>query len=52
MPPKSRKQAGLMGADLARAREGKPTKTGMSESQLSEYLSGSHVKKLPEKKKG
>jgi len=39
MPAKSKVQAGLMGADLARARAGKKTRTGMSQAQLKEYAS-------------
>lgn len=38
----------MMGADLARARAGKPTKTGMSEQQLSEFASTKRSK-LPTK---
>ena len=45
MPAKSERQRRMMGADLARARAGKKTKTGMTEAQLEEYLTGS--KKLP-----
>lgn len=37
MPPKSEAQRRFMGADLARARAGKKTKTGMSEKQLEDY---------------
>ena len=37
MPPTSKKQQQFMGADLARKRAGKKTRTGMSESQLEEY---------------
>ncbi len=37
MPPKTEKQRRFMGADLARKRAGKKTKTGMSEQQLREY---------------
>lgn len=37
MPAKSEKQRRLMGADLARKRAGKPTRTGMSEKQLREF---------------
>jgi hypothetical protein len=36
MPAKSAKQQRLMGADLARAREGKKTVTGMGEKKLEE----------------
>lgn len=37
MPSKTERQCRFMGAELARKREGKPTKTGMSERQLSEF---------------
>jgi hypothetical protein len=37
MPAKSKKQRGLMCADLARKRAGKKTRTGMSEAQLEEF---------------
>ena len=36
-PAVSEKQRKLMGADLARARAGKNTRTGMSEEQLREF---------------
>lgn len=36
MPARTRKQQKMMGADLARARKGKKTRTGMSESELEE----------------
>ena len=39
MPAKSEKQRKFMGAELERKREGKKTKTGMSERQLEEYAS-------------
>ena len=39
MPASSERQRAFMGADLQRKREGKLTKTGMSEKQLSEYAS-------------
>ena len=39
MPAKSKAQQRLMGADLARARAGKKTRTGMSQSRLEEYAS-------------
>jgi hypothetical protein len=48
MPAKSRAQAKMMGAELARKRAGKPTKTGMSEKQLSDYA-GTKQKGLPAK---
>lgn len=47
MPAKSRAQAGFFGAELARKKAGKKTKTKMTESQLSEYLEGSKLKGLP-----
>lgn len=37
MPSVSEKQRRFMGAELARKRKGKKTKTGMSESQLREF---------------
>ena len=37
MPAKSEKQRRFMGAELARAREGKKTQTGMSEGQLEDF---------------
>jgi hypothetical protein len=37
MPSKTPKQRRFMGADLARARAGKKTRTGMSESQLEDF---------------
>ena len=39
MPAKSKAQQKLMGADLARARAGKRTRTGMSKAKLDEYAS-------------
>ena len=39
MPAVSGRQRRFMGAELGRLRGGKKTKTGMSESQLSEYAS-------------
>ena len=50
MPSVSRKQQQMMGADLARKREGKKTKTGMSEKQLEEFAHTKHSK-LPVRKK-
>ena len=50
MPAKSKKQQQLMGADLARKRAGKKTRTGMSLKQLEEFASISR-KKLPAKAK-
>ena len=37
MPAKSKAQQRLMGADLARARKGKRTRTGMSASHLRKW---------------
>jgi hypothetical protein len=37
MPAKSEKQRKFMGADLARAKAGKKTKTGMNVQQLSDF---------------
>ena len=37
MPAKSEKQRRYMGAELARKRAGKKTRTGMSEKQLREF---------------
>ena len=39
MPSVSKRQRAFMGAELARKREGKHTKTGMSESQLKDFAS-------------
>lgn len=47
MPAKSAKQQRLMGADLARARDGKPTVTGMKADKLEEM-----AKKPPKRKSG
>jgi len=44
MPATSDKQRRFMGAELARRRAGKATKTKMSESQLSDFAS--KVKKV------
>jgi hypothetical protein len=52
MPAKSRKQQQLMGSDLARARKGQKTVTGMSVDQLEDYAATPH-KGLPTRvKKG
>lgn len=50
MPAKSKAQQQFMGAELRRKREGKKTKTGMSEKQLKEFASTSR-KNLPSKSK-
>lgn len=39
MPAKSKVQQEFMGADLARARAGKKTRTGMSQQQLEDFAS-------------
>jgi len=50
MPAKSRAQQRLMGADLARAKAGKKTRTGMDKAKLAEYAS-TERKGLPPRKK-
>jgi hypothetical protein len=46
MPAKTEKQRKFMGAELQRKREGKKTRTGMSESELEKMASkGGHKKK-------
>jgi len=50
MPAKSKKQQQFMGAELARKRAGKRTKTRMTEQQLREYAGTKH-KGLPKRKK-
>lgn len=50
MPAKSKKQQQFMGAELARKRAGKKTRTGMSASKLEEFASTKH-KGLPTKKR-
>jgi len=39
MPSKTERQRRFMGAELARLRAGKRTRTGMSETQLEEFAS-------------
>ena len=51
MPAVSKAQQRLMGADLARKRAGKKTRTKMTEAQLEEYAATKR-KHLPKKKKG
>jgi len=48
MPATSQAQQKLMGADLARKRAGKETRTGMSEIQLKDFASTKR-KGLPKK---
>jgi len=50
MPAISKKQQMFMGAELARKRAGKKTKTKMTEKQLEEYA-GTKRKGLPKKAK-
>ena len=50
MPAKSKAQQRLMGADLARAKAGKKTLTGMGKAKLEEYASTKR-KGLPARKK-
>ena len=50
MPAVSKKQQMFMGAELARKRKGKKTKTKMTEKQLKEFA-GTKRKGLPKKKK-
>ena len=45
MPAKTEKQRKFMGAELQRKREGKKTKTGMSEKELEEFASKDREKK-------
>jgi Protein of unknwon function (DUF3008) len=49
MPSVSQAQQRFMGAELARKREGKSTKTGMSESQLRDFA-GTKRSNLPARK--
>jgi len=49
-PAVSQAQAGFMGADLARKRAGKKTKTGMTEAQLEEFA-GARRRGLPKRKR-
>lgn len=50
MPAKSEKQRRFMGAELARVRAGKRTRTGMKESQLKEFATMEHGKHKKEMK--
>ncbi len=49
-PSVSKRQQRFMGAELARKRAGKKTKTGMSEKQLHDFASTKR-KSLPARKK-
>jgi hypothetical protein len=44
MPAKTEKQRKFMGAELARKRAGKKTRTGMSEKELEKYASKGNKK--------
>ena len=46
-PITSKKQRGFFGAELARKRAGKSTRTEMSEAELSRHLKEAGGKKLP-----
>ena len=50
MPAVSKKQRKMMGAELARFRSGKQTRTDMTESQLEDYA-GTKERGLPRRKK-
>ena len=50
-PIVSEKQRGFFGAELARKRAGKRTKTDMPEAELIRHLEESKGKKLPKKVK-
>ena len=50
MPSKSKAQQEMMGADYARAKVGKKTKTGMSKDKLKDFASTKR-KGLPERVK-
>lgn len=50
MPSVSEKQRKFMGAELKRKREGKRTRTGMSEKQLEDYASKPLMSKYFHKK--
>jgi len=49
VPAKSKAKQRLLGADLARARAGKRTRTGMSEAQLREMAEAPEGPSLPER---
>jgi hypothetical protein len=50
IPARSKAQRRMMGADLARAKAGKPTRTGMSLKQLKDFASTSE-RGLPARKR-
>ena len=47
--PKSKKQAGFLGAELARKEKGQKGKTDMSVKELKGKMKGTKKKSLPEK---
>ena len=49
--PYTKRQKGLMGADLARKRAGKRTRTGMTEAQLVEGVKSPAKRKKPARKR-
>ena len=50
-PIVSKKQRGFFGAELARKRAGKKTRTKMSKEELRRHLKESKDKKLPKRKR-
>jgi hypothetical protein len=52
MPATSERQRRFMGAELARLRAGKKTRTGMSESDLEDFARKPIAKKNPSKPSG
>ena len=50
-PSRTKRQRKMMGADLARKRAGEPTKTGMSEQQLEEFVKGAGPRPKAKKKR-
>lgn len=52
MPSVSERQRRFMGADLARLRAGKKSKTGMSEDQLRHFAKANNLKRAKHLMKG
>jgi hypothetical protein len=50
VPAKTEKQRRFMGAELERKREGKPTKTDMTEKQLEDFASKGPTKDKKERR--
>lgn len=48
MPSRSKSQQRFFGAELARARSGKKTQTGLAEATIEDFAATKHAK-LPEK---